>query len=67
LLAALKAQQLRLVELPSDKEVNILTGYGRIRDVVEAHDGTLYVTTSNRDGRAIPESGDDKILRITKP
>lgn len=66
-LAALKAQQLRLVELPSDSERNILTGYGRIRDVVEAPDGTLYVATSNRDGRAIPEQGDDKILRITNP
>jgi glucose/arabinose dehydrogenase len=67
ILAALKAQQLRLVKLPSDSEINILTGYGRIRDVVEAPDGTLYVTTSNRDGRAIPEQDDDKILRITQP
>jgi aldose sugar dehydrogenase len=67
ILAALKRQQLRTIELPSDKEVNVLTGYGRIRDVVEAHDGTLYITTSNRDGRAIPEQGDDKILRITRP
>jgi glucose/arabinose dehydrogenase len=67
LLAALKAQQLRLVELPADTERNILTGYGRIRDVIEGPDGSLYVTTSNRDGRAIPEQGDDKILRITQP
>jgi len=67
ILAALKAQQLRLIKLPSDSEINILTGYGRIRDVVEASDGTLYVTTSNRDGRALPEHGDDKILRITQP
>jgi glucose/arabinose dehydrogenase len=67
LLAALRGKQLRLIELPSDSEVNILTGYGRIRDVVEAPDGTLYITTSNRDGRTIPEQGDDKILRITQP
>jgi glucose/arabinose dehydrogenase len=67
LLAALKAQQLRQVELPADSERNILTGYGRIRDVIEAPDGSLYVATSNRDGRAIPEQGDDKILRITQP
>lgn len=67
LLAALRGQQLRLIELPSDSEVNVLTGYGRIRDVIEAPDGSLYVTTSNRDGRALPEQGDDKILRIISP
>lgn len=67
LLAALKAKQLRLIELPTDSERNILTGFGRIRDVVEAPDGSLYVTTSNRDGRALPEQGDDKILKITQP
>lgn len=67
LLAALKAQQLRFVDLESGSERNVLTGYGRIRDVVEAPDGSLYVATSNRDGRAIPEQGDDKILRVTQP
>ena len=66
LLAALKAQQLRLIKLPSDSEVNVLTGYGRIRDVVEAPDGSLYIATSDRDGRAIAEQGDDKILRIVQ-
>lgn len=65
LLAALRGSQLRLIELPSDSERNVLTGYGRIRDVVEAPDGTLYIATSNRDGRAIPGQSDDKILRIT--
>jgi aldose sugar dehydrogenase len=67
LLGALKAQQLRLVELSADSERNILTGYGRIRDVVEAPDGSLYVATSNRDGRAIAEQGDDKILKLISP
>jgi glucose/arabinose dehydrogenase len=67
LLAALKAQQLRLVDPESGTERNVLTGYGRVRDVVEAPDGSLFVATSNRDGRAIAEQGDDKILRITKP
>ncbi len=64
LVATLKAQHLRLVELESGKESNVLTGYGRIRDVVEGPDGSLYVTTSNRDGRAIPAAEDDKILRV---
>ncbi len=67
LLAALKATQLRHVDLETGNTANVLTGFGRIRDVVEAPDGSLYVLTSNRDGRAIPEPGDDKILKVTKP
>ncbi len=65
-LAALRAQQLRLID-QEGTESNVLTGFGRIRDVIEAPDGSLYVTTSNRDGRALPEEGDDKILRIISP
>ena len=67
LLATLKAQHIRLVDLESDVESNILTGFGRIRDIVEAADGSLYVATSNRDGRAVPSQNDDKILRIISP
>jgi glucose/arabinose dehydrogenase len=67
LLATLKAQHIRLIDLESDIENNILTGFGRIRDVIEASDGSLYVTTSNKDGRAVPEQDDDKILRIISP
>lgn len=64
LLATLKAQHMRLVDIESNEESNVLPGYGRIRDVVEAPDGSLYVTTSNRDGRAIAGADDDKILRV---
>ncbi len=38
--------------------------YGRIREVIIGPDNMLYVTTSNRDGRGNPRTGDDKILRI---
>lgn len=37
---------------------------GRIRTVTEGPDGSLYLTTSNRDGRGSPRKGDDKILRL---
>ena len=67
LLANLKAQHIRLIDLQSDVESNILTGFGRIRDIVEAADGSLYVATSNRDGRAVPSQNDDKILKIISP
>ena len=38
--------------------------YGRIRDVAEGPDGTLYFSTSNRDGRGKPARDDDRILRL---
>lgn len=37
--------------------------YGRLR-AVAIHDGYLYFSTSNRDGRGKPTAGDDRILRI---
>jgi glucose/arabinose dehydrogenase len=42
----------------------ILTGDGRIRTVVRAPDGSLWVSTSNTDDRGTPRGGDDRILRV---
>jgi glucose/arabinose dehydrogenase len=40
--------------------------YGRLRDVTVGPDGTLYFTTTNRDGRGDPRPGDDTIYRLER-
>ncbi|MFY1632972.1 PQQ-dependent sugar dehydrogenase [Solwaraspora sp. WMMB335] len=42
----------------------LLGTYGRLRTVEYGPDGWLWVTTSNRDGRGVPASNDDRILRF---
>ncbi|HYF13872.1 MAG TPA: PQQ-dependent sugar dehydrogenase [Phycisphaerales bacterium] len=42
----------------------MLTDVGRVRCIAVGPDGGLYVSTSNRDGRAEPREGDDKIVRV---
>jgi glucose/arabinose dehydrogenase len=47
------------------KPTRMLGGrYGRIRTVVAAPDRTLWVATSNRDGRGSPRSADDRIIAL---
>jgi len=38
---------------------------GRVRTVELAPDGTLWLTTSNRDGRGDPVDADDRVVRVT--
>ena len=65
--AALRGSQLRKILLGNDYKIigeeELFTDLGRIREVVE-HNGYLYISTSNRDGRGFPSFDDDKIIRI---
>jgi len=38
--------------------------FGRLRTVMVGPDGWLWITTSNRDGRGTPVTGDDRIIRV---
>ncbi len=40
--------------------------YGRIREVAEGPDGSIYFSTSNQDGRGNPATTDDVIYRISQ-
>ena len=47
------------------KEENLLEKtYGRIREIAEAPDGSIWFATSNRDGRGSAAKEDDRILRL---
>lgn len=66
---ALKGEGIIILKLNDGKldlVGKIATEYGRIREVVEAPDGSVYFTTSNRDGRGTLQAGDDKVYRILR-
>jgi len=61
----------RLWKIPVDEqtagqpEAYFVGEYGRMRTVVAAPDGNLWVTTSNKDGRGDPADDDDQILLVS--
>ena len=68
LMTSLRAANLYKLDLEEGlkSQKSILSGVGRIRDVVAGDDGRLYVITSNTDGKGFPDQTDDKLLRILK-
>lgn len=67
--AALRGERLWRLELPRSGQIeqrSELYGgeFGRIRTAVQAPDGSLWIATSNRDGRGSPAPGDDRIIRL---
>lgn len=61
----LRGQSLFKYDISKGKLTRYLNGnFGRLRDVVSGPDALLYVITSNRDGRGIPLTGDDRVIRI---
>jgi glucose/arabinose dehydrogenase len=68
--AALRGERLWHLELNDSGEVldreKLLDGeVGRVRDVIQAPDGSLWVSTSNHDSYGSPLSEqDDRILRL---
>jgi glucose/arabinose dehydrogenase len=69
---ALRGQRLWAIPLESSGAVggprSVLAGtYGRLRTVVAAPDGALWLTTSNRDGHGKPVPQDDRVIRIQPP
>ena len=67
-LAALRGQRLWRIDVDGTRASNptdfFVGNYGRLRTVVVAPDGKLWVTTSNRDGRGVPAQDDDRILVV---
>jgi glucose/arabinose dehydrogenase len=67
-IGGLQGQAVLRVRLNGDRATKldpIFTGHGRIRTIVDAPDGSLWVTTSNTDGRGTPRSGDDRIVALS--
>ncbi|WP_158892098.1 PQQ-dependent sugar dehydrogenase [Amycolatopsis anabasis] len=69
-MAALAGRRLWKIPVNADDGVGQPQGlwqgtYGRLRAVAAAPDNTLWVGTSNRDGRGSPAAEDDRILSTT--
>jgi glucose/arabinose dehydrogenase len=68
--AALRGERLWSVPLDGggvgQPRALLVGAYGRLRHVAVAADGSLWVLTSNRDGRGDPAADDDRVLRFPR-
>jgi glucose/arabinose dehydrogenase len=66
--AALRGQRLWAVPVAGPRagepQASFTGELGRLRTVAVAPDGSLWLVTSNTDGRAVPGEQDDRILRL---
>jgi glucose/arabinose dehydrogenase len=68
-MASLRGERLWRVPVHADGGIGqpqdfFVGAFGRLRTVVVAPDGHLWLTTSNRDGRGDPAPADDRILAV---
>jgi len=66
LLAGLRGEKLARFGETGEPSGALLTGEGRLRDVVADKSG-IYVLTNNTDGRGQPGEADDRLLRLPSP
>jgi len=70
LVANLRGTQVLRIQLSADGqsvakvEPLLKNELGRIRNVIEGPDGSLYAMTNNRDGRGTPSAEDDQLIRF---
>jgi quinoprotein glucose dehydrogenase len=70
LVATLRGEALRKLDVDGARvkgEEKVVGDYGRIRAVVEAPDGTIWITTSNRDDYGSERRNDDRVIRVIPP
>jgi len=63
-LVGLRGSFLKRFSADGTFQETIIDSIGRLRGLTAAPDGSLLVTTSNRDGRGLPGLSDDRILRL---
>jgi glucose/arabinose dehydrogenase len=63
--AGLQSQSMYKYDISTGTITRYLSGnFGRLRGVISGTDNLLYIMTNNRDGRGIPLTGDDRLIRI---